>query len=136
MLLRARNGIYYIEIPSSYTYEDDGDNLNIYSETEVVGATHVTSYYISEHYDFVPKEELIEFISSINSSDNKEYSDVIECTSEYCYAEFTNYGTFWRVWVLFSNGKAVFISYNCDKLDMNVEKGIIDNIIKSIVTMD
>jgi len=135
MNIRARSGLYQIEIPSSYSYEEDGDILAIYNDANGVGATSVTGYHISKDYNFVISDELQDFVESIDSSAILDDNNITECTTDSCSGEFIdNSGRYWRVWVLFSNCRAVFVSYNCDIADKYVEKSAIDSIVKSVVS--
>ena len=133
MTIKAHNGIYQIEIPPSYRHEYSENILSIFNGTKGVGAMSISGYIIPQDYNFIGKDELQNFIQSIDNAALLIDIDVVDCTTENCSAEFMNSkGRYWKVWVLFSNNRAAFISYNCDNSEKHIEEDAINNLVHSI----
>ena len=55
MKFRSHNGIYQIEIPSSYQHEENNNTLNIYNSNGL-GAISITGYRIPSNYNYIIKD--------------------------------------------------------------------------------
>lgn len=130
----SRAKFYSLNVPDTYEIEEDEGVVGIYDEVNGVGAINISSYKISTSYDFKIEAELLEFIQT-----NSGYNSSIELVNteirdnNYGRSEFTTDGTdYWIYWIKFKNQKSVFITYNCDYDDKDVESPLIYDIIESI----
>lgn len=125
---------FLIELPKEYNINELEDgSLAIENVLNGVGAITITRYEIPSYYEFIIKNELNDFLHSIDG-----YSSELECfTKKISHTQWSTEFTslenrFWKVWVFYKHGLGFFITYNCDMADKKNELFNVEKIINSI----
>lgn len=129
--MKYQNDAFTIDLLNEYSFEETDNMLAIYKNNGV-GAVHISYYFIPVDYDFQIKNEMFDFIQSIDKCISIP-SHLVNCQEAYCTCNFLDgKDNYWSVWVIFSNNKAIFVSYNCDLADMRQENIDIERMVDSI----
>ena len=122
-----------IELPEDYSFEHENNVLSVYNMNAGVGVICFSAYQLPDEYLFSANRELTEFILSIDDTVDINTLNINQSKLGYSSAELVRNGnTYWKVWVYNNQKEVLFISYNCQSSDVNIEKHQIDDIINEI----
>ncbi|MBK7883704.1 MAG: hypothetical protein IPJ81_07810 [Chitinophagaceae bacterium] len=108
-------------------------NITITNKLIGVGAITISRYEIPTNYEFIIQNELNDFLITIeNYSENLKRIDKQINKNRFCTEFVTLKKIFWKIWIFYEYGIAIFISYNCEAIFKRSEVFVIDEIVKSI----
>ena len=130
---KLKNKKISISYPKNWEIEEDNGLISIFDPMNGVGAIQISSYLKDEKSEINKKEELREYL-------RKEYLDLnadeiiskIQENNNFVYFEYTINDEFWQYRLFASKDTIVFITYNCEDQDKELEKDKINDIINAI----
>ena len=121
------NKDFKASVPETWRIEKSGDLYSAFDESDGLGALQFTLYIFPENESVV--DALQDYLSYKHDGVKANLKD------NYAYAETTDLdGIYWRYWILHNKRNAIFISYNCEVDDKTKENGIVNHIIKSLIS--
>ncbi len=124
---------YSFDKPKKWKVENEDGVLLLFNEFDGYGALNISSYEITTDYVFHMDVELRDFVASVVEGSIDFISDeAIMRTKDTVATELSIKNTYWKFWLIYEKCKALFISYNCDIEDREIEQQEISSIIKSI----
>ena len=130
---RSSSRYYELCIPDNWSYTEEGNIVSFNNEVCGVGAFQVSSYLIDKDQNIDVASELSNMLSDKIGVPKQDILPKISVTNNLAHFYFIDGEKYWEYYILFKNGKLLFITYNCQQTDNLVEKSIIDKIIHSIV---
>ena len=120
-------GEFYLTVPDNWDSEVDGNIVSLFDRYNGFGALQFSFYSVSNIDSIDLRKELQEYLL------DKHGNIDVDLINDYAYFDVTIDGIYWRYWLLKAIKNIVFISYNCDPVDIDKEKIIINNIINSML---
>ena len=125
------SGYYELDILESWSYSEEGNIVSFFNEVNGVGAIQISSYSIDKGLNIDIASELAEILNDKFKETSETFSK-ISVNNNLANYSFAKDNRYWDYYLLFKNGKLLFITYNCEELDKLIEKKVINKIINSI----
>ncbi len=112
--------------PDNWEIETDENIVSLFNTDNGVGALQFSFYQVGDIDSIDLKKELFEYLS------DKYENITVTLVNSCAYSNVTSGNRHWKYWLLKKKKEVIFISYNCNENDRNLEGQIVDNIVKSI----
>ena len=129
----SASGYYKLYIPDNWGYSEDENIVSFYDEVNGEGELQVSSYAISKDQNIDVASELSEMLTDKIGMQRQDILPKISVLNNLANFYFTEDKKYWEYYMVFRNGKLLFITYNCNQTDILVQKYIINKIVKSII---
>ncbi|WNB76605.1 hypothetical protein [Methylomonas koyamae] len=138
------DGIFSLEIPSSWIFVEDDGVISIFDETNGVGVLQISFVKKDKYYKFSPKNIVVEFAENFLAQQSHNFKKEKLCeylindypVSEMALIEEETEANFWLVWHIQGRLRVASITYNCLLVDRNSEQNICRSIISSFCWLD
>jgi hypothetical protein len=121
-------------LPNSWELEESAECLSLFDPKEGVGTCQISCYSFPPNRDVSADDILLDYLNDkdiigsppkLKSGSN---SGLPYASTEYVDKE----NSYWDVWVIVQKNKVVLITYNCKLEDVNKEKKLFHNLVKSV----
>ncbi len=118
---------WLLNVPALWDAEADGDTDVIY-DNDGVGELVVSTLYQGEGI----ADEQLEAMASEHVDSDADIEDVVLGDFSGIAVSFEQDGEYWCEWYLRSEKVLLFITYNCDAKNVEVDEDVVESILESL----
>jgi hypothetical protein len=127
------SGTYSLQYPDHWESNVDESTMTFYdSGDNGAGAFQVTEFELDEGVEINVKTQLAESICEFHDLDLAEVTAGIQQDGNKAWTSFESEDTHWRYWMFFNGQTLLFITYNAEIPDKDIEQEIIYQMAASI----
>ncbi len=127
--MKYKSASWSINILDDWGLEESEDCVSIFSEENGVGVLQISS--AKKEDGEVSEDDLID-ITKRNSEDIKKAEKVVLGDFQGFAWEHHNNNEYWRKLTLYTGKIVLFITYNCDSKDKDIENAEVDKMLHSL----
>lgn len=129
----SESGTFSLQYPGHWEFEMDESTLTFYdSGANGVGAFQVTEFGFDEGAEIDLPKQLAESICEFHELDLKEVAAGIQQDGNKAWTTFEEEDAYWMYWMFFKDQTLLFVTYNCEIPDKEIEKEIVSQMADSI----
>ena len=131
------SGWYKLQYPAVWEHDDENDMVAFYEPKHGVGTVQISAYSVEKSENASPRTLLLEYLGQHNIEVVDENIALkTQCDKIIAQCEYISDRRYWAIWVIRKFKKMLFVTYNCNEEEKDIERSDVERLVNSIDFID